>query len=274
MDYFDNKEMTEDFRCIASNFRDLIEFNELKTEGTNLSVVQFMHSNSFSQELYDSMEAIPNAEELPQYMVNDGALLSFEGADLFALMHNLNEQGKPSEKWEEIKQIHSQAHDWPEEQFLRYWEVVETDVDNYLAMYTCFESGQYRDSETGRPISMDELQLKGQMSPLDYQKAIQEDVEEWEMYMEMQGTPLKTKEDTKASEPKKEPAQEVEVEATQSDSSVEVGSEGLEANNEEKKAFEMFDGQELSPDDEGLLEEIEMLLAGNLEATQLTDDML
>ena len=49
-----------------------------------------------------------------------------------------------------------------------------------MLTYTCYENIDYKDSETGRPISNEELNMKASMSPMEYLKHISNEVEWWE----------------------------------------------------------------------------------------------
>lgn len=58
--------------------------------------------------------------------------------------------------------------------------ILESDYDNYMLLYSCVENMEYRDSETGRPISQYEMSLKANLSPVEYLKHIADDVEWWD----------------------------------------------------------------------------------------------
>ena len=59
-------------------------------------------------------------------------------------------------------------HEVDPDDFIRVQQILDTDYENYLIGYSCFEIAEYRDEETKRPISLEELQMKSTMKPLEY----------------------------------------------------------------------------------------------------------
>jgi hypothetical protein len=43
-------------------------------------------------------------------------------------------------------------------------------LKKWMAIYTCFETVEYKEISSGRPVSYRELQLKASMSPKEYLK--------------------------------------------------------------------------------------------------------
>lgn len=52
-------------------------------------------------------------------------------------------------------------------QFKRYAQVFDTDYDNYMVMYQCFETAHFYDKETGKRIPGYEAWLKAKSSAVD-----------------------------------------------------------------------------------------------------------
>ena len=104
---------------------------------------------------YLRKEGDPDADK--KYFINEGYKLHFNNlhdksiADIF----DFNAEITPKDK--------NDPND-----FIRYSQVLDTDYDNFLVLYQCFEIAEYRDQLTHRPISLKELQLKSSLSPLEF----------------------------------------------------------------------------------------------------------
>ena len=58
-----------------------------------------------------------------------------------------------------------------DQQYLRYMQILDTDYDNYASVYSCVESAEYRDSNTGKYLTDEQawaFATKGETKPGSY----------------------------------------------------------------------------------------------------------
>ena len=133
INYYDEKTLTEDFECVSAHLKKL-----------DTNVLQFMNANSLTKETRDYLLKMKDPDASQAYFINEGYKLHF------AFPHNPS----TSRIFEHSAPI---SLEQTAEDFIRYEQFLDTDYNNHLLGYSCFEIAEYRDKETARPINLREL---------------------------------------------------------------------------------------------------------------------
>ena len=103
-----------------------------------------MNANSLTKETRDYLLKMKDPDASQAYFINEGYKLHFAFPS-FPSVSRIYEHSSPVQL------------EYTPEDFIRYEQFLDTDYTNHLLAYSCFEIAEYRDVNTQRPISLQEL---------------------------------------------------------------------------------------------------------------------
>jgi hypothetical protein len=129
INYFDEKELKNKFLCMGAK---LLIFDEQKPQE-----LSFQQSNSIYDELREHLreEGDPDADQ--KYFINSGrkAVFGYENDKSIAIMKPMYVQQQNELEEAEDKSKFSEAKF--EHQYVKYFQILDTDYETYMVTYQC-----------------------------------------------------------------------------------------------------------------------------------------
>jgi len=125
---------------------------EPKQDGEHY-MLPYSQSNGISNYLYkDIKKDIPNGHN---YWINEGRVINFDHEDptiaslQYASVHEANHTHLVENDQFDPYVFNSQ--------FMKYVQVLDTDYDNYILLYSCQENAEFREMEGGAELSPEDV---------------------------------------------------------------------------------------------------------------------